>query len=238
MDEFGDTADEAAEPTSNVGVEAPEQTDDSDSPLLEDIDTTGGEDEAADSTPLEASQAFETQDFSPQAVLDQATDVPGGKAFYEPGDTDTLPAALALPEFPGEQTYDLHGTSNGVVIPGRDDLATSSEFAQVVKLDPTWDGKPIRLFSCDTGKIRDDGGTFAKDLANELGVPVTAPTELAWSGPGGTPFSASECECNGLSPEHWQDLDSHPVGPPYDGEFKQFDPDGAAARTLSRRPSR
>ena len=47
MDDLGDTADDAAEPTSEVEAETPEQTDDADSPLLED-DATGGEDEAAD----------------------------------------------------------------------------------------------------------------------------------------------------------------------------------------------
>ncbi len=36
-----------------------------------------------------------------------------------------------------------------------------------------WQGGPIRLFSCDTGK---NSNGFAQQLSDQLGVPVTAPT--------------------------------------------------------------
>lgn len=47
MGDYGETTGDAAEPIPEVATEAPEQADDPDSPLLEDSDATGGEDEAA-----------------------------------------------------------------------------------------------------------------------------------------------------------------------------------------------
>ena len=49
-------------------------------------------------------------------------------------------------------------------------------------------GQPIRMLSCDTGK---GAGSFAQNLANKMGVPVEAPTELVWAYPNGQKFVAA-----------------------------------------------
>jgi hypothetical protein len=82
MDDFGDTADDAAEPTSEEGVEAPEQTDDADSPLLEDGDTTGGEDDAAANLVNEVSTDLNLETAPDITYADLPEDQWGG---YIPG---------------------------------------------------------------------------------------------------------------------------------------------------------
>ena len=42
--------------------------------------------------------------------------------------------------------------------------------ARIIEQSPTWDGRPVRLMSCETG-----AGDFAQDLADRLAVPVYAP---------------------------------------------------------------
>jgi len=71
--------------------------------------------------------------------------------------------------------------------------------------------QPIRLFSCDTGK---DPNGFAQQLADELGVKVTAPTEPVWSTKNGEPFVTSIGE------------DGMPVKPPT-GTWVEFEPSGS-----------
>jgi hypothetical protein len=58
----------------------------------------------------------------------------------------------------------------------------ASQFSEVVRKATGWAGEPVRLFSCDTGRNQEG---FAQQLANQLGVPVTAPTAPVWSTPGG-----------------------------------------------------
>lgn len=48
-----------------------------------------------------------------------------------------------------------------------------SELAEQIKRAPGWGGQNVRLLSCSTGCPT---GTFAQNLANELGVAVKAPT--------------------------------------------------------------
>lgn len=116
---------------------------------------------------------------APSGVLSAAVSTPGGLAFFAP-EEPARRFAHRLPPLAGYRTYDLHGTSSTVTawdgVAERD--LSASEFAAVVRADPGWDGGPIRLFSCDTGKGPD---AFAQKLADELGVEVLAPNELAWS---------------------------------------------------------
>lgn len=74
------------------------------------------------------------------------------------------------------------------------------------------DGEPIRLMSCETGQGEEP---FAQELADKLGVPVTAPTELAWSDADGNSWVAS-----GYLDEYG---DMHSTSPP-DGEWITFEP--------------
>ena len=58
-------------------------------------------------------------------------------------------------------------------------------------------GQPVRLLSCDTGAC--DAG-FAQNLANKMGVPVQAPTELVWAYGNGSMVVAPRKSMNPSSP--------------------------------------
>lgn len=117
-----------------------------------------------------------------------------GSAFYRPEDLSYRSAAGDVPPYPGEYVLDLHGTPDVVQLvdgDGRGILQLNAiEFAEVVKRT-AWSGEPIRLFSCNTGEIENG---FAQQLADVLGVPVTAPTAPVWSSSEGGPVSVSDVE--------------------------------------------
>jgi hypothetical protein len=50
--------------------------------------------------------------------------------------------------------------------------------SRLIQDSPGYHGQPIRLLSCETGAC--DTG-FAQNLANKMGVPVQAPTNLVWA---------------------------------------------------------
>lgn len=88
-----------------------------------------------------------------------------------------------VPVYPGEYVLDTHGNAATVSVDGAE--LTATDFAEVVAHETNWNGEPIRLFSCNTGE---EVGGFAQQLADELGIQVTAPTETVWSVEGGTPI--------------------------------------------------
>ena len=113
---------------------------------------------------------------------------PAGEAFYGVHDIDMRRVALSLHPEQGKFTADLHGTPESVNVEGRS--LTAHDLASFLESDKSdWRGEPIRLFSCNTGKGDDP---FAQKLADRLGVPVTAPTELAWSDISGNSWSATK----------------------------------------------
>lgn len=83
--------------------------------------------------------------------------------------------------------------------------------ARLLKSNPDYAKQPIRLLSCETGK---DPSGFAQNLANKLGVPVKAPTEILWAYPNGAHLVAG------------QDINSRHGGPNLlkPGRFKTFYP--------------
>lgn len=113
---------------------------------------------------------------------------------------------------PDRYTVDVHAGPDGVYVDGR--KLNAEEFADLIRRDPNWDGKPIRLLGCDTGSA-----DFARDLARHLGVPVTAPTKPVWSDSSGRVF-ATDFE---LGP----DGNLRPKWPP-NGEWRTFEPDGSS----------
>ncbi len=113
-------------------------------------------------------------------VLDHEYRTSVGSAFFVT-DSDLLAAVCLPPYFDSSdrQEYVLHIHGAPDIVAVGDEHLGASEFGRVVRCtDWAIDKKPIRLFSCSTG--RDPNG-FAQQLANELRVPVTAPTTLAWS---------------------------------------------------------
>ncbi|OLT29523.1 hypothetical protein BJF79_40765 [Actinomadura sp. CNU-125] len=68
----------------------------------------------------------------------------------------------------------------------RDRRLNADEVADLIRNDPNWDGREVMLISCETGD-----GDFATQLAQRLGVPVTAPNGLAWSNDDGSVYASS-----------------------------------------------
>lgn len=95
------------------------------------------------------------------------------------GDVAIRNAMRVKPE-PGMFDVIGHGTPSSV------SGMSASELAGAIRARPGWAGQDIRLLSCSTGCPT---GTFAQDLANNLGVVVRAPsTDIIVSSRGGITF--------------------------------------------------
>lgn len=87
--------------------------------------------------------------------------------------------------------------------------------SKLIRNSPGYNGQGIRLLSCSTGGC--DTG-FAQNLANKLGVPVKAPTDLLWAYPNGKLVVAPRTSLNPNSPFfNTPDLSKQ-------GTFKTFTP--------------
>ncbi|MGP4021669.1 hypothetical protein [Saccharopolyspora sp. 5N708] len=117
--------------------------------------------------------------------------------------------AQRVPDDGVHHTVDVHALPDGRVRIG-DHTFSPKELADMLRNDPNWNGQPIRLLSCDAGT-----SGLARDLANELGVPVTAPRGLAWTDTNGQVFSSSRAP------------DGGPTWPP-DGGWDTHNPDGTS----------
>lgn len=89
-----------------------------------------------------------------------------------------------VPEYPGEYVLVTHGTESSVAADGVE--LSAPDFAEVIVRETDWNGEdPIRLVSCSTGG---DADGFAQQLADELGINVTAATEEVHLIPDGEPI--------------------------------------------------
>ncbi len=72
-----------------------------------------------------------------------------------------------------------HGTPDHMYITHGEQprLAGPNRVARSIRQEPDWQGRPLRLVSCNTG-AKPDG--FAQQLADRLQVPVTAPNKAVW----------------------------------------------------------
>ena len=164
--------------------------------------------------------------ISIRAFLDAHDQTTVGSAFFAESDKDMRTDAGKVPRCfteDGLEEYvlDLHGMPHEVYVD--DDPLSAASFATVIEQTP-WarTRQPIRLLSCFTGLVEDG---FAQQLADRLGVQVTAPDDFAWNVPG---------EEEPLSTEAWEHYDfvsnewiSGPVLPPT-GTWRVFHP-----RTMS-----
>ena len=82
--------------------------------------------------------------------------------------------------------YDVvaHGSPDSILVyhKGANVRVTHRVLARILRHDEKYNGQAIRLLSCSTGSST---GHFAQDLANNLGVPVKAPTDILWAWPQG-----------------------------------------------------
>jgi hypothetical protein len=137
----------------------------------------------------------------------------GGRAYYDESENGHEMRGMAslLAPFPGEYTVDMHGSTAHVSVGGTQ--LDASELAELIRADQAWQGQPVRLFSCDTGKGSDP---IAARLAHELGVQVTAPDALAYSNAMGESWVAAAWKDKDLGelvvrvpgkPGHWRTFD-------------------------------
>ena len=144
-----------------------------------------------------------------------AEDTPAGSSYHggdpEMGD---LPHRV-LPDPDGRYTVDVHVTKDGYARIG-DRLYTPEEFADILRRNGTYDGRPIRLIGCDAGS-----NDFAHRLSRELDTEVMAPNKPAWTDSHGRVFSSDY--------EIGPDGNMRPRIPP-DGEWSNHHPDGSTHR--------
>ena len=133
-----------------------------------------------------------------------------GRAFLDSGDPLYGPAQ-AIPPEPGSYTVVMHGNSDSTYV-GADPIS-ADDLGTMLENDPNYHGEPVRLFSCETGQGTDP---YAQELADRLGVDVSAPDQLAWADINGNTFVTS---ANGT------DIYGRPVpNVPYDGKWQPFQP--------------
>jgi hypothetical protein len=85
----------------------------------------------------------------------------------------------------GYQDIVCHGDTIGFSykdLNGNEISLTPREFAEILKNSPVYEGGPIRLISCEAGA---NGSITAQYMADQLGVPVLAPTDVVYVYPDG-----------------------------------------------------
>lgn len=141
----------------------------------------GGGPGESDGQPLGLERTASFGSAAVEAVWAAGIDTPGGRAYFPAGEPEMLKAAVTLPGFAGEYSFDAHGRSDRVEFGS--EMLSAAEVAELIRADDRWEGRPVRLFSCNTGSGEDP---IAAQLASLLGVRVTAPDDLVWSYPDGT----------------------------------------------------
>ena len=119
------------------------------------------------------------------------------------------------PDPDGRYTVDVHVTPDGHARIG-DRLYTPEEFADILRRNGDYDGRPVRLIGCDASS-----NDFAHRLSRELDTEVMAPTKPAWTDSHGRVFSSDY--------EIGPDGRMRPRIPP-DGEWNTHHPDGSTHR--------
>ncbi|MGW3895690.1 WXG100 family type VII secretion target [Micromonospora profundi] len=103
-------------------------------------------------------------------------------------DSATMRNFDSVAPIPGHHDVVVHGLPNGLFRPGLvgadgadhpANLTHPQQIADAVRANPHYDGGPVRLVSCHTGAVAPDVGVppAAQQVADALGVPVTAPTD-------------------------------------------------------------
>ncbi|MEU3620850.1 hypothetical protein [Amycolatopsis coloradensis] len=140
---------------------------------------------------------------------------PAGSSYHR-GDADMgdLPHRVH-PDPDGRYTVDVHVTPDGHARIGNRTY-TPEEFADILRRNGDYDGRPIRLIGCDAGS-----NDFARRLSRELDTEVMAPSKPAWTDSNGRVFSSDY--------EIGPDGRPRPKIPP-NGEWDVHSPDGTAHR--------
>jgi hypothetical protein len=144
-----------------------------------------------------------------------AEGTPSGTSYHaNDPDMGDLPHRVQ-PDPDGRYTVDVHVTPDGRARIG-DHTYSPEEFADILRRNGDYDGRPIRLIGCDAGS-----NDFAQRLSRDLDAPVTAPNKPAWTDSNGRVFSSDY--------EIGPDGRPQPKIPP-NGEWDTHHPDGSTSR--------
>ena len=142
-----------------------------------------------------------------------AEDTPAGSSYHrDDPELGDLPHRVQ-PDPDGRYTVDVHVTADGHARIGNRRY-TPEEFADILRRNGNYDGRPIRLIGCDAGS-----NDFAHRLSRELDTEVMAPSKPAWTDSHGRVFSSDY--------EIGPDGRMRPRIPP-DGEWSVHRPDGTS----------
>ncbi|MEV4145377.1 hypothetical protein AB0J40_17020 [Amycolatopsis sp. NPDC049691] len=169
-----------------------------------------------DNTPGPDGAPHHNEPLTPDEVnARHAESTPSGSSYHagDPAMGD-LPHRVQ-PDPDGRYTVDVHVTPDGHARIG-DRLYTPEEFADILRRNGDYDGRPIRLIGCDASS-----NDFAHRLSRELDTEVMAPTKPAWTDSHGRVFSSDY--------EIGPDGKMRPRIPP-DGEWNTHHPDGSTHR--------
>ena len=155
----------------------------------------------------------DSEPLTPDEVNARHSESTPSGSSYHAGDPDMgdLPHRVQ-PDPDGRYTVDVHVTPDGHARIG-DRLYTPEEFADVLRRNGDYDGRPVRLIGCDASS-----NDFAHRLSRELDTEVMAPTKPAWTDSHGRVFSSDY--------EIGPDGRMRPRIPP-DGEWNTHRPDGS-----------
>ena len=153
---------------------------------------------------------------TPDQINQRHADSTSSGTSYHRGDPEMgdLPHRVK-PDPDGRYTVDVHVTPDGHArIGGRD--YPPEEFADLLRRNGAYDGRPIRLIGCDAGS-----NDFANRLSRSLDTEVMAPDKPAWTDSNGRVFSSDY--------EIGPDGKIRPKIPP-NGEWSIHRPDGTSHR--------
>ncbi|WP_240103822.1 WXG100 family type VII secretion target [Streptomyces sp. MUM 16J] len=110
-------------------------------------------------------------------------------------DERTLNNLQRVARIPGVHDVVIHGDNKGMFIPGRVNASGKvltnyevhpNHIVDAIRENPNYHGEPVRLISCYSGAdAKPPEIPLAQTVANELGVPVTAPTNKVGTSPEG-----------------------------------------------------
>ncbi|MBR1689391.1 MAG: hypothetical protein IJ713_01295 [Oscillibacter sp.] len=132
--------------------------------------------------------------YDPADIRRAMTQASNNFVIRDPNHPDSLYGEICdnIPPLKGFYDIKAHGAPNAVKI--FNSPVDAHELARIIMLRSDYDDRPIRLLSCETGKLI-DGTCIAKELSTLLGVDVMAPTEvLKASGTGKTIVISDEGE--------------------------------------------
>lgn len=114
-----------------------------------------------------------------KAVSRSTIELQNGFACFPDGDALNENVKMVVP-LDGFFDVAMHGSPRSVFFRSNENKMSARTLATVIRHSKGYAGQNIRLLSCNTGKVIGDAYCFAEELANALGVIVTAPNKTLY----------------------------------------------------------